>query len=257
MVKYSVNASDVSLPELSLIMPCYNEEKSVRGTVQRVVRAFEQAGHRVQLVVVDNGSTDRTKIQLDQLGRELPSVEVHSVERNVGYGNGILSGMKRCQAPWVGTIAADGQVDPEDVVRLFEDVNSTDGWVLGKVRRRFRMDGTKRKVISIAYNILVRSFWPGLDSLDINGIPKILPLKAARQMNLQSRGWFLDPEIMIKAYYMKLRVLELNVFARMRSRGLSHVRASTAWEFFRELVRYRFSTEISRWRQDLRKTSQA
>ena len=51
------------------------------------------------------------------------------IEVNDGYGNGILSGIPLCTAPWVGIIAADGQVDAEDVVRLFEAVTATNGSV--------------------------------------------------------------------------------------------------------------------------------
>ena len=65
-------------------------------------------------------------------------------------------------------------------------------------------------------------------------------------MNLKSHDWFLDPEMMIKAHYMGLHVLELNVFARMRGAGLSHVRVSTCWEFFRNLLSYRFSSDWKR-----------
>jgi hypothetical protein len=67
-------------------------------------------------------------------------------------------------------------------------------------------------------------------------------------MHLRSKNWLLDPEMMIKANYLGLRVLELNVFARMRSAGLSHVRAATCWEFFRSLLQYRFS---SGWKRDV------
>jgi hypothetical protein len=106
---------------------------------------------------------------------------------------------------------------------------------MGKVRRRFRMDGFQRKVVSTAYNLFIRLLWPRLGSIDVNGSPKILPREALRRMQLESRGWLLDPEIMVKAYQLNLRVLELNVFARMRGTGLSHVRASTCWEFFHAL----------------------
>ncbi|MGH9673846.1 MAG: hypothetical protein ACRD44_11755, partial [Bryobacteraceae bacterium] len=56
-----------------------------------------------------------------------------------------------------------------------------------------------------------------------------------------SKGWLLDPEIVVKAGYLGLRILELNVFARMRGTGLSHVRAGTCWEFFRDLLVMRLS----------------
>jgi hypothetical protein len=48
-----------------------------------------------------------------------------------------------------------------------------------------------------------------------------------------------------------VRVLEVNVFARMRGHGLSHVRAMTCWEFFSTLLRYRLGGEIGRWRKSV------
>jgi hypothetical protein len=70
-------------------------------------------------------------------------------------------------------------------------------------------------------------------------------------MQLESKDWFLDPEIMIKAHYLGVRVLEHNVFARMRSRGLSHVKAGTCWDFLRGLFRYRFTGYLKPWKRSL------
>jgi glycosyltransferase involved in cell wall biosynthesis len=226
---------------LSLVMPCYNEQDSVGYTIPKLIAAFRAAGHCLELVVVDNGSRDRTGDLIGQLAAREPWIVTHRVEVNEGYGRGILAGISRCTAPWVGMIAADGQVDAEDVVRLFEAARVTNGEVLAKVRRRFRMDGVRRKVVSVVYNLLVRLLWPGLASLDINGTPKILRRDYLLAMDLQSKGWLLDAELMIKAYDLGLRVIELNVFARMRGAGVSHVRPSTCWEFLRSLLRFRFS----------------
>lgn len=243
-------ASATRPPELSLVMPCYNEEAIVAQTIKRVLAAFDRADIALELVAVDNGSRDRTGELIREAMAQHPNVVLVRVEVNIGYGNGVLAGLTRCAAPWIGVIPADGQVDAEDAVRLFEDAVACGEPVMAKARRRFRMDGVSRKVVSIAYNVFFRSLWPGVESLDINGLPKIMPREVVRRMALTSRQWFLDPEIMIKAHYLGVRVLEYNVFARMRGSGLSHVRATTCWEFFRSLLRYRFSRELSRWRKE-------
>jgi len=236
-------------PDLTLIMPCYNEEESVGITVRRLVAAFEGAGIDLELVAVDNGSRDRTGEILARLAGEHACVRPHRVEVNQGYGFGLLSGIPLARGKWVGFIPADGQIDAEDVVRLYEAAAESNGNVVAKARRRFRMDGLQRKIVSIAYNLMIRMLWPRLDSLDVNGTPKILPRDALLAMRLESRGWFLDPEIMIKAHAMGMRVLEYNVFARMRGNGVSHVRASTCWEFFRNLLVWRFGPPIRRWKE--------
>jgi glycosyltransferase involved in cell wall biosynthesis len=236
-------------PEVSFIMPCYNEQEVIPYTIPQFVQAFQQAGHRLELIACDNGSSDRTgEIIKSFIARGLPIV-YHRVEVNEGYGNGVLKSIGVCSAPWIGIIPADGQVDAEDVARLFEVVKHTDGRVLGKVRRRFRMDGLTRKLVSIAYNGFVWMLWPRLGSIDINGSPKIIHRDVLDVMDLQSRQWFLDPEMMVKAHYLGVRVLEMNVFARMRSNGLSHVRARTCVEFFTNLLRFKFGHALARWRR--------
>jgi glycosyltransferase involved in cell wall biosynthesis len=227
-------------------MPAYNEEAIVGQTIRRVLGAFGNAGIPLQLVVVDNGSRDRTGEIIRQLAQEHPQITPVRVEKNVGYGSGILSGIPACVAPWVGVIPADGQVDAEDAVRLFEDAVASGlrcwpgaagfGW-------------RSRKVVSIAYNLFFRSLFPGVQSMDINGLPKLMPREVILRMELTSKQWLLDPEIMIKANYLGVRVLEYNCFARMRGNGLSHVKATTCWEFFAALLRFRFSGEFSAWRR--------
>ena len=63
------------------------------------------------------------------------------VEVNQGYGHGILHAMPLATAKWIGIVPADGQVDAEDVVRLYESCRNSGRPVVGKVHRRFRLDG--------------------------------------------------------------------------------------------------------------------
>lgn len=241
-----------TVPDLSFIVPCYNEEEIVIYTLNRLLTAFSDAGYNLELVVVDNGSRDRTGLEVRKFATKHPSIVRHRVEVNEGYGWGVISGIPFCTAPWIGIIPADGQVDAEDVVRLYQAVIATDGNVVGKVRRRFRMDGLYRKLVSTSYNVFMRMLWPRLGSIDINGSPKLLPAKAIREMELSSKGWLLDPELMIKAHHMGMRVIEFNVFSRMRGNGVSHVSTTTCWEFLTNLLYFRFSRE---WRHNFRKAA--
>lgn len=227
-------------PDLSLVMPCYNEEEVVAETLAELLRAFEQAGYRLELIALDNGSHDRTGEILRGFAERHERVIFHRVEVNEGYGNGVLQSLPLCTAPWVGIVVADGQVDAHDIVKLFGVATKTKPRKLVKVRRRFRMDGWKRKIVSIIYNFLTTLMFGGLGSIDINGSPKILPREYLQRMNLRSKDWFLDAEIMIKARRLGLGVFETNVFAQMRPGGNSNVNAGTCWEFIRNLLRYRF-----------------
>ncbi|MDP6059649.1 MAG: glycosyltransferase family 2 protein [Pirellulaceae bacterium] len=231
-----------------MIVPCYNEQDMITYTVPHLANAFTKSGYRLQLVLVDNGSSDDTGAIIGALCEQYPLIVSHRVEINEGYGHGILSGLSLCTAAWIGIIPADGQIDAEDVVRLYEAVRATPGNVVGKVRRRFRMDGMRRKIVSVTYNIFFRLLWPSIRSVDVNGTPKILPRHAIMNMRLQSKGWMLDPEIMVKGHYLGLNVLEFNAFGRMRSMGTSQVRPSSCWEFFWQLLRARIT---GHWRRQI------
>lgn len=245
----STPAIGMEKPDLSIVMPCYNEEAILGFTLPKLVQAFEKAGYRLELVAVDNGSKDRTGEIIRGFVEKYPSsVVFHRVEQNQGYGWGVLSGMQVCTADWVGIIPADGQVDAEDVVLLFETALVSDGKVLAKVRRRFRMDGVLRKIVSTSFNVLIRVLWPRLESIDVNGSPKILPRALVQAMKLRSKDWFLDTEMMVKAHYMGIRIMEVNVFARLRGNGLSHVRASTCWQFLKRILQFRLSPA---WQTDV------
>lgn len=237
-----------SLPDVSLVMPCYNEERIVAYSIRRLVTAFAREGYRLELVAVDNGSTDGTGEILRGIAAREASVVHHRVEENRGYGYGVLQGFGLCQADWVGHIPADSQVDAEDVVRLYEAAEISGERVIAKVRRRFRMDGIGRRVVTLAYNSLVHVLWPTLPTFDVNAVPKLLPREMLADLKLESPGWALDPEMMVKAHYLKVPVVELNIMARQRGGGQSHVKPETALELFRSLLALRFSSGIRRWK---------
>ncbi len=243
--------ADREPPEISLVMPCYNEEACLRNTARALIQAFANRRIALHLVLVDNGSKDRTGEIIDELIAEgLPVVKV-TVPVNQGYGHGIIQGLKHCAAPFIGYLCADGQVSAEDTVRIYTLVQGTDGRLLVKVRRRFRQDGLLRKITSIAYNGLMLALFGRLEVIDINGSPKIFSRDAFRRMRLESTDWFLDPEIMIKAKHIGLTPLEMNVRGLHRQGGKSNVRLATVLEFFKNIARYRFTGKISQWKKTL------
>ncbi len=242
-------------PELSLVMPCYNEEECLRQTAGELLAACAAADIALQLVLVDNGSRDSTGAVIDALIAAGQPVTKVVVEVNQGYGNGVLEGFRHCEAPLVGTVMADGQVAADDIVGIFRVAHAAPVPTLAKVRRRFREDSWRRRLVSVIYNLGMQAAFGWLGSIDLNGSPKIMPRAAMLAMELQSRDWFLDPEIMIKSKYLGLRVSERNVKGLMRQGGKSNVRYSTCLQFLKNIARYRFGGELRRWKNTVRQSS--
>jgi len=246
-----MNLNPQKRPDISLVMPCYNEETTIVKTAPALVSSFLKEKIDLQLILVNNGSRDGTERIIDQLISLGMPIEKVNIPVNEGYGNGILEGLKRCRGHYVGFLCADGQVAPQDVVQVFRLAQGNHHPCLAKVRRKFRPDGLVRKVVSICFNGLISCVFFGLHSLDINGNPKIFPYEMLQLLLLDSKNWFLDAEIMIKARVLKIPVVEMNVRGRLRQGGKSHVRVQTSVEFFRSIYQYRLGHPIKQWREDL------
>ena len=109
---------------LSVVVPCYNEEKNIPLIFAR----FSEALHRykdpktVEIILVNNGSHDRTSecITSEIANSGLTNFRMVTVPVNQGYGFGIVSGLKEASGETLAWTHADMQTDPYDVMRAFE-----------------------------------------------------------------------------------------------------------------------------------------
>ncbi|MBM2824867.1 MAG: glycosyl transferase, family 2 [Dehalococcoidales bacterium] len=238
---------------LSIVIPFYNEENNIRRVVDGLVDSFEQASIDYELVLVNNGSIDKSPQILEELSKQSPHrIKVVHVGVNQGYGWGIISGLKQVSGEFVGYMAGDGQIAPSAVVNVFDRI-SKEGYDLVKVRRVVRNDGTIRKILSVSYNLLVKVIF-NVDTMDVNGTPKIFKRELLEVFSPVSKDWFIDTEIMVKAKYLGLKVGEVPVEFLPRKEGKSHVRSTTIWEFARNVLNYEFGRGVREWK---RKTSKS
>jgi glycosyltransferase involved in cell wall biosynthesis len=249
-VLQEASGADGSTVDLSIAIPCYNEEDCLPRTIPPLASALAQGGVSFEIVLVDNGSTDRTGEIIDELARSGLPIVKGKVDVNRGVGLGFRTGFALSQGAIVSTLCADGQVAPEDLLRVYEAIHSRREPAIVKVRRRFRRDSFFRKVISVAYNGLMHALFPGLQGLDLNGNPKLLPRTSLERMALRSDDWFLDAEIMLKARHLRLPVIEIDVPGHAREGGTSNVTKATVLEFLRNILRYRMGGPWRDWKRE-------
>ena len=238
-------------PDVSLVMPCYNEEVAIKETAPKLISVFKQDGIDIELVLVNNGSIDKTGEVIDDLIRRGYPIRKVDLKKNQGYGGGILEGLNQCRAPIIGYLCADGQVSAEDALMAFRLIKGRENRTITKIRRRFRQDSWKRKTVSIFYNGLMQILFGGLGAIDINGSPKIFSRKNYGAMELASKDWFLDPEIIIKAKYLDLRTIEVDVEGHRRKGGTSNVNLATCFEFVKNILGYRIGNGLNEWKQKI------
>ena len=222
----------------SIVIPAYNEAETVASVVNELEQALEPVEQSFEIVVVDNGSTDDTEIVLQRLRGTSPRVKTVRVFPNKGYGNGILVGLQATSGDVVGWMHADKQVLPEDVARVYTTLK-TERADLCKIVRVSRAEALWRRLQSTMYNGLFRALFGGVCQ-DINASPKIFRRSLYEWSRLESKDWFLDPEIMIKAIQGKYQIREVEVSWQSRKGGKSKVAWTTGWEFLKHMLWYKF-----------------
>lgn len=101
------------LPTLTIVVPCYNEEKNIPLLLERFGLAIQSLP--IELILVDNGSTDGSRSVFDRLVPNYPFARVETVVTNQGYGYGIKAGLAAARSDYLGWTHADLQTDPKDI----------------------------------------------------------------------------------------------------------------------------------------------
>jgi dolichol-phosphate mannosyltransferase len=120
-------------PYLSLVIPSYNEEEVIPELLSRVEAALVQIGRPFEVVIVDDGSTDRTPQMLTEAMGRLPWLRVIRMRRNAGQSAAFEAGFEAARGRVIATIDADLQNDPEEIPRLLplleeKGVDMISGW---------------------------------------------------------------------------------------------------------------------------------
>jgi glycosyltransferase involved in cell wall biosynthesis len=143
----------ISAPELSIVVPLYNEEPNLLPLFGEITKALQPTTIQYELLLIDDGSTDRTFEILSQIQKSDPRVRVIRFSRNFGQTAGFAAGFAHARGRFIVTIDGDLQNDPADIPRLLEIARDFDivcGW-----RKQRKDDFLTRHVPSVAANWLL------------------------------------------------------------------------------------------------------
>jgi len=203
------NRPENGKPTLSVIFPTFNEEANVAASVERAREVLRRHFDDFEIVIVDDGSSDRTPELADELAAQYAEVSVIHHDRNYKLGRTLRTGFEAAAKELVFYTDADLPIDFRDVPRGAELLvrDGADG-VTGY--RTDRGDSWWRTVYSVVYNRLVNVVF-GLGVRDVNFSFKLFTKKAIRDFNLTSEGSFIDAELLARAKLAGMRVVEMAV----------------------------------------------
>jgi dolichol-phosphate mannosyltransferase len=148
--------------DLSIVIPVRNEAANI-GPLIAEIRAALDGQFEYEVIVVDDGSTDRTAEVLRGVKATFGRLRLLRHARRTGQSAAIRSGVKAARSPWIATLDGDGQNDPADIPRLWELVRATPtaSLMIAGMRRRRRDSGIKRLASRIANGVRARLLGDG------------------------------------------------------------------------------------------------
>lgn len=238
-----------SAESLAIILPVYNEQTHIRVCIERLLNAVQQFGFGVQIILVDDGSTDGTRDVLREIASTEGKMELHEHEANRGKGAAIRTGLEVVTAAWVTIHDADLEYDPADLKLLYKRAQKGDAdAVYGSRCLRDSRNARRRNVFALAVwglNLTVRVLY-GARITDEATCYKMFRTTDLRQMGLQCERFEFCAEVTAKAAKLGLAIAEVPISYQPRNRQQGKkIQFRDGVEAFSTLWRYRKWNSVS------------
>jgi len=200
---------------LTIFFPCYNEEANVERMTRAAVDVARRVADDYEVIIVNDGSRDRTGDIADRLATEIPGVRAVHNRPNQGYGGALQRGFREATKSWVFYTDGDGQFDLNELPKILPLLETHD---IVSCYRLDRKDPPIRKLNALAWSTLVNLlFRMGLR--DIDCAFKIYPRTFIERITLYSRGALIDTEMLAKARNLGLSIAQVGVHHYPRTAG--------------------------------------
>jgi len=212
----AVNREEFSV---SVVIPVFNEELTIGDIVARTRSTLEQFKTPYEVLVVDDGSVDRSA-EISQASEAFVLREAHQ-----GKGHALRLGFKRAKGDVIVTLDSDGSHQPEEIPLILRCMieNRLD-FVIGS--RFFNTDVNNAKIPNVnrignrMFSDLIRLF-TGVKISDSQSGFRAIRSSVIKKMRLNSRGYEVESEMLVKALKMGVRVAEIPISFEQRTVGKS------------------------------------
>jgi glycosyltransferase involved in cell wall biosynthesis len=200
---------------LTIFYPCYNEEANVERVTRAAVEVARKLADDFEVLIVNDGSRDRTGEIADRLAAEIPGVRAVHNNPNLGYGGALARGFREAKKSWIFYTDGDGQFDFGEIPQalpLLETHDIVSGYRLD------RKDPLMRKLNAFAWSTLVNLLFR-IGLRDIDCAFKIYPRSFIERIEMKSKGALIDTEMLAKARNLGYSIAQLGVHHYPRTAG--------------------------------------
>ena len=224
------------MPALSVFFPAYNDEDNIGKVAGAAVDVLEELGGEYEVIIVHDGSPDRTGEVADELARKYAKLRVIHHEKNLGYGAALKSGFTGARNECVFYTDGDNQFDVREMRKFVALVGAGLSDVVVGFRNR-KQYTLYRKVVSFTYNLVLQVLFD-LPYRDVDCAFKLVPKSLIDQIDISSADAFIDAELLIKAQRLGYSVTEIGVSHRPREGGVSGVKTNVILRTIREMIQF-------------------
>jgi glycosyltransferase involved in cell wall biosynthesis len=223
---------------LSIIIPVYNEEK----TIEEIVRRVEATNRATEIIIVDDGSIDGTRQILKKLNQK-PHVRVVLQDENRGKGAAVIKGIHAAEGDIILIQDADLEYDPRDYPKLLQPIEEGIAEVvygsrfLGGARRPILfLNMVANKILTLVTNILYNNILTDMET----GY-KVFYKYVVMDMSLSAKGFEFEPEFTAKVLKRNFRIFEVPITFNPRDYDEGKkIKAKDGFIALWTLIKYRF-----------------
>jgi len=217
---------------ITIFFPCYNEEQNVERVTKEALAVAGRISDDYEIIIVNDGSKDRTAEIADRLANEYPVVRVIHHEVNKGYGGALQTGFKNASKELVFYTDGDGQFKIEEITKLLPFIENFDIVSGYRISRR---DPFIRKVNAFMWGALVNALFK-IRVSDVDSAFKLYRRKIFDEIILTAQGALIDTEVLAKAKAKGFTITEVGVNHYPRVAGeQTGARLSVIFKAFKEL----------------------
>jgi dolichol-phosphate mannosyltransferase len=201
------------IPTLSVVIPCYNESATLEACVARV-RAIASSSRSLEIVIVDDASSDDSLARAHALSARHPEVRVVAHAVNQGKGAALRSGFRHVTGQFVAIQDADLEYDPQDLIRLLEPLEA--GKADAVLGSRFLSGGAHRVLYfwhsaGNRFLTLLSNVFTDLNLTDIETCYKVFRREVIQSIEIEEDRFGFEPEIVAKLADRRLRIYEAGI----------------------------------------------